>query len=104
MKTNAKSLDVDECKNKHFCGQGARCVNTDGGFECLCKPGYEKINEDPKSKCRDRNECENGIYPCGPNTVCINGDGHYKCICKEGFIGNATLGCKCEYLLSVSLD
>lgn len=35
------STDIDECRiSPDLCGQGA-CVNTPGGFECECFPGYE---------------------------------------------------------------
>ena len=32
--------DIDECtENGRVCLNG-RCVNTDGGFRCICNPGY----------------------------------------------------------------
>ena len=90
------NLDVDECKNRNLCGINAKCINSEGGYECECRPGYEKIELTAKSRCRDTNECVFGAFPCGQNTKCINTDGGFKCLCKDGFIGNATTGCKCE--------
>ncbi|KAI2804698.1 hypothetical protein BLOT_003686 [Blomia tropicalis] len=88
-------IDVNECKNRNVCGNGAKCVNNNGGYECQCKPGFHKLDGDnPRAKCKDINECELSIYPCGANSICQNAEGHFKCLCKDGFIGNATLGCK----------
>ena len=35
-------IDIDECSsaNQSPCGNGGRCVNTEGGYECLCESGY----------------------------------------------------------------
>jgi hypothetical protein len=88
--------DVDECKNRNICGANAKCVNSNGGYQCDCKNGYEKIEQSPKSRCKDANECLFGRFPCGANAKCINTDGGYKCLCKDGFVGNATIGCKCK--------
>lgn len=34
--------DVDEClRGIHDCHTAANCVDSVGGFLCLCKPGYE---------------------------------------------------------------
>ena len=36
-------VDINECeKGTNRCQQ--ECVNTDGGYTCECKRGYEKIN------------------------------------------------------------
>ena len=33
--------DSDEClNNSHNCSENATCTNTDGSFNCSCKPGY----------------------------------------------------------------
>jgi hypothetical protein len=33
--------DVDECRNRSFCGAHAVCQNLPGAFQCLCDQGYE---------------------------------------------------------------
>lgn len=34
--------DLDECqRGDHTCDQNAICANTDGGFNCECRPGYQ---------------------------------------------------------------
>ena len=36
--------DVDECvTNSHNCDDNAMCINTVGGFHCMCKMGYTGI-------------------------------------------------------------
>ena len=33
--------DADEClNNSHNCSENANCTNTEGSFNCSCKPGY----------------------------------------------------------------
>ena len=32
-------LDIDECLDD-VCDSAALCMDTDGGFECTCNPGY----------------------------------------------------------------
>uniref|UniRef100_A0A915B249 Nidogen-1 n=1 Tax=Parascaris univalens TaxID=6257 RepID=A0A915B249_PARUN len=37
-----KCVDLDECqRGDHTCGQNAVCTNTDGGFDCKCRSGYQ---------------------------------------------------------------
>ena len=34
-------LDIDEClAMTDDCSEYAKCVNTEGSFECVCKPGF----------------------------------------------------------------
>ena len=34
-------LDIDEClAMTDDCSEYAECVNTEGSFECVCKPGF----------------------------------------------------------------
>ena len=36
-------LDIHQCEPnnpQHDCGTNAHCVNTDGGFTCVCDEGY----------------------------------------------------------------
>ncbi|XP_004614474.1 thrombomodulin [Sorex araneus] len=70
--------DVDDCLLEPSpCKQ--RCVNTQGGFECHCFPGYEMLD----GECVELldpcfgNDCE---YQCQPI-----GETDFRCICAEGF-------------------
>lgn len=37
--------DIDECARlTHDCGDNSVCINTDGGFDCVCRPGFDRIN------------------------------------------------------------
>ena len=39
---DGKCVDHDECVSfEHDCHQMAKCLNTDGSFECSCIDGYE---------------------------------------------------------------
>lgn len=40
IRPDSKCRDIDECSNPSACPPGAMCQNQEGGFECLCKPGY----------------------------------------------------------------
>ena len=36
--------DIDECmENIHNCHHNATCINTDGGYNCSCNPGYTMV-------------------------------------------------------------
>ena len=35
------SIDINECLNEvPVCDENADCFNTDGSYECTCRPGY----------------------------------------------------------------
>lgn len=36
--------DIDECEEAGLCGYNARCVNTEGSYECYCNDGYKLEN------------------------------------------------------------
>ena len=39
--TSVLCTDIDECmENIHNCHHNATCLNTDGGYNCSCNPGY----------------------------------------------------------------
>ena len=36
-------LDINECDEiSMICGEYARCIDTEGSYACICKPGYTK--------------------------------------------------------------
>ena len=47
-------VDVDECQAAHNCDKHAKCVNTNGSYDCVCKPRFTAIG----TKC----VCEKGFH------------------------------------------
>ena len=44
--------DIDECESEIFrCPKDAVCNNTNGGYDCVCKPGYHKVNNGTENIC-----------------------------------------------------
>ena len=72
--------DVDECTDQmDHCPQD--CKNLPGGFECLCRDGYQM--DDLGLDCVDIDECsyDNG----GCQHFCNNTLGGRECSCRTGF-------------------
>lgn len=90
--TNFIGTDINECESNDMCGKDATCVNTQGGFECQCLPGYQR---DPVLGCTDINECLRD-NACAPNAKCINIYGSYKCVCPQGFTGHGLILCESQ--------
>ena len=45
-------VDVNECVvTPNICGSDKTCVNTDGGYECNCRSGYQKASTDNSVPC-----------------------------------------------------
>lgn len=66
------------------------CLNKSGGFECPCRPGYERA--DQTSECEDIDECKLIVsdsdriaFACPLGAVCENLEGSYRCGCEPGF-------------------
>ncbi|XP_052242137.1 sushi, von Willebrand factor type A, EGF and pentraxin domain-containing protein 1-like isoform X2 [Dreissena polymorpha] len=86
--------DVNECAFDgdfycmHALNQTRVCVNTDGGYVCVCNKGLTG------SKCEiDIIEC-NDTTTCGSHAICTNTYGGYSCACPDGYPqGNPYLGC-----------
>lgn len=75
--------DIDECQTAPgICGLHT-CVNTFGGYQCICLPGYKRIGE----ICQDIDECLSGAYQCGENERCVNIPGSFRCqpTCPQGY-------------------
>ncbi|KAF3829351.1 hypothetical protein GH733_003615 [Mirounga leonina] len=55
-----KSIDIDECKPpiSIYCGANAACQNVDGGFHCLCNPGYKLLSGGTQFQISSENTCQ----------------------------------------------
>merc|ERR1712142_501754 len=83
---NETCVDIDECANGEMCtAYGEHCVNTMGGYECRCNPGYE--HDVSGRYCVDMNECHDNAT-CSENAECINTKGSFYCRCHRGFKKN----------------
>lgn len=74
--------DINECsKNNGGCDSHAHCLNTPGGFRCICDNGFtgDGVN------CSDINECSDEPTLC-ENGACINTQGSFSCDCQKGFM------------------
>ncbi|XP_059950035.1 adhesion G protein-coupled receptor E5 isoform X2 [Mesoplodon densirostris] len=86
--------DINECGPPLTvsCGKLADCQNTEGGYHCMCSPGYELISRAPMFKnesentCRDMDECRSGQHECHNSTTCVNTVGSYTCQCRQGWV------------------
>ncbi|KAM4632911.1 thrombomodulin-like [Polymixia lowei] len=81
--------DVNNCIDSRQCpGDNYRCVNTVGGFQCVCKRGYRSVGGD----CVDVDECADA--PC--EHTCENKPGGYECSCFDGYRVIPNTPNKCE--------
>ncbi|VDI38553.1 Hypothetical predicted protein [Mytilus galloprovincialis] len=82
-------VDVNECVDTPGICQSDdnTCVNEDGGYECSCRSGYEKVSADDSVLCADINECSSATTNNCSATIstCQNSDGGYTCRCKTGY-------------------
>uniref|UniRef100_A0A5K4ESR8 Egf-like domain protein n=1 Tax=Schistosoma mansoni TaxID=6183 RepID=A0A5K4ESR8_SCHMA len=86
------------------CHTHARCIDPNQAF-CQCLPGYRgdgvsHCENDPCSKCRRNEICENGIciasgvdlcegVQCGEQAFCQDG----ACVCTPGYTGDPVVKC-----------
>ncbi|XP_046860220.1 fibrillin-1-like [Xenia sp. Carnegie-2017] len=63
------------------CNSLAKCNNTQGSYECICRRGYENKRMFVQV---DIDECAAGMDNCHRDAVCINNIGSYTC--KAGFL------------------
>ncbi|XP_032481380.1 CD97 antigen isoform X3 [Phocoena sinus] len=86
--------DINECGPPLTvsCGKLADCQNTEGGYYCMCSPGYELISgatmfkNESENTCRDMDECSSGQHQCHNSTICVNTVGSYTCHCRQGWV------------------
>ncbi|CAH1775918.1 unnamed protein product [Owenia fusiformis] len=96
-KSGSVCIDIDECNDGSLTCDGinARCNNTLGGAECVCKDGFQG---DPETECTDIDECDpssdgGGDNCCaGPGSGCTNTPSSYECTCM---VGEPIDGCTC---------
>ncbi|XP_072172977.1 uncharacterized protein [Diadema setosum] len=73
--------DINECTTgDHDCFNGATCVNTMGGYKCVCSAAHTGIYCD-----LDVDECATGIHDCFSGPYCNNLDGSFTCSCPPGY-------------------
>lgn len=78
------------CRDRNECDSVTcphRCVNTGGGYYCICPSGYSNQS---RYYCSDKDECKSGIAKCKDNEFCFNTYGFYQCIPK--------LSCSSDYV------
>ncbi|XP_072749694.1 protein kinase C-binding protein NELL1 isoform X3 [Anoplolepis gracilipes] len=90
-------LDIDECNDltierRHTCHPTAKCVNTEGGYECVCPP---KNLEESVDECRlscwfKGREINNGDTWTQEENSCR------RCTCQDGVITCKDLVCDCS--------
>ncbi|XP_023152621.2 thrombomodulin [Amphiprion ocellaris] len=74
-------VDFNDCSDQRQCpGDNFMCVNTPGGFQCVCAAGYKKSG----ALCVDEDECVSA--PC--EHMCTNTAGSYRCSCYDGYRQN----------------
>ncbi|XP_076088892.1 uncharacterized protein LOC143059297 [Mytilus galloprovincialis] len=91
-------VDANECVDTpDICQSNDKtCVNEDGGYECNCRSGYEKVSADDNVPCADINECSSATTNKCPATIstCQNTDGGYTCRCNTGYQTKNSYECK----------
>ena len=53
-------MNVNECNQQGSCETGQVCVDTEGGYTCLCHDGFSQAT----SLCDDIDECANAEHGC----------------------------------------
>lgn len=82
-------VDFNDCSDERQCpGEHFACVNTVGGFQCVCEAGYRSSG----GLCVDEDECASA--PC--EHMCTNTPGSYQCSCYDGYRVDPKAPSKCE--------
>ncbi|XP_070164643.1 protein kinase C-binding protein NELL1 isoform X2 [Polyergus mexicanus] len=91
-------LDIDECNDltierRHTCHPTAKCVNTEGGYECVCPlaTNLEETAEECRLNCWFKGrEINNGDTWTQDENSCR------RCTCQDGVITCKDLVCDCS--------
>ncbi|XP_043801480.1 protein kinase C-binding protein NELL1-like isoform X1 [Apis laboriosa] len=90
-------LDIDECNDqtierRHTCHPSAKCVNTEGGYECICPLQEENSTmEECRLSCWFENqEVKNGETLAPAENPCR------RCTCKDGVVTCRDPICDCS--------
>ncbi|KYM83336.1 Protein kinase C-binding protein NELL1 [Atta colombica] len=91
-------VDIDECNDltierRHTCHPTAKCVNTEGGYECVCPP--TKDLEESGKECRLSCWFENREVTNG-DTLAPSGNPCRRCTCQDGVITCKDPICDCS--------
>ncbi|XP_051265232.1 thrombomodulin [Dicentrarchus labrax] len=82
-------VDFNDCTDERQCpGENFKCVNTVGGFQCVCEDGYRVEG----GLCVDVDECASA--PC--EQICDNTPGSYRCSCYDGYKEDPKSPYKCK--------
>ncbi|XP_035534122.1 thrombomodulin-like [Morone saxatilis] len=82
-------VDFNDCTDERQCpGENFKCVNTVGGFQCVCEDGYSVEG----GLCVDVDECASA--PC--EQICDNTPGNYSCSCYDGYKEDPKSPNKCK--------
>uniref|UniRef100_A0AAG5CPB1 Thrombospondin n=1 Tax=Anopheles atroparvus TaxID=41427 RepID=A0AAG5CPB1_ANOAO len=85
-----RCTDRNECADGTArCGANTVCHNTEGAYECQCKPGF--IRSSSQECLPSDRMCLDGTI-CDTNAVCKHaGNNKYRCKCKVGWAGDGFL-------------
>ncbi|KAI4877437.1 hypothetical protein NFI96_026931 [Prochilodus magdalenae] len=99
--------DRDECSdNREICGQHAKCINTIGGYYCICDQGYRLASGETNftgiGSCE--HVCKIDKSLCGEGN-CSRAEDGYECICNPGFTncGIKTMKCTSKFRQSINI-
>ncbi|CAJ0943046.1 unnamed protein product, partial [Mesorhabditis belari] len=84
---------VNECSSPSLnnCDRNAICIDTQEAYTCLCKAGFQDMDEfrNPGRVCKQiqqNDRCTAGKNNCDRNAICSQiGDDDFSCSCPPGF-------------------
>lgn len=86
---------MNECRTiPGICGNGGRCLNTNGSYSCFCKSGHYGKNCETFDPCRS--------MPCINGGTCMANETfpYWQCACPRSYTGNVLRIIEiCQFLL-----